>query len=153
MARLQDPVTSLKGVGPARAKQLENLNIYTLGDLICHFPRGYEDRTRMVPIGLLQVDEPACFRGVVMSTPRTAHIRQGLDLTRVTVADHSGRIQLTFFNSKFAAENLQYGREYVFYGTVSGDYSGYGITNPIGGGCPGGDHPADHAHLPPDCGS
>jgi RecG-like helicase len=40
MARLSDPVTSLKGVGPARAKQLENLNIYTLGDLICHFPRG-----------------------------------------------------------------------------------------------------------------
>ena len=39
MARLQDPVTSLKGVGPTRAKQLENLNIYTLGDLICHFPR------------------------------------------------------------------------------------------------------------------
>ena len=131
MARLTDPVKTLKGVGPAKEKLLETLNIFTLGDLICHFPRGYEDRTRMVPIGLLQVDEPACFRGVVMSTPRTAHIRKGLDLTRVTVADHSGRIQLTFFNSKFAAENLQYGREYIFYGAVSGDYSGYGMTNPI----------------------
>ena len=131
MAKLSDPVTSLKGVGPARAGQLENLNIFTLGDLICHFPRGYEDRTRMVPIAQLQVDEPACFRAVVMSTPRTAHIRKGLDLTRVSVADHSGRIQLTFFNSKFAAENLQYGGEYIFYGTVSGDYGGYGITNPV----------------------
>ena len=131
MAKLSDPVTSLKGVGPARAGQLENLNIFTLGDLICHFPRGYEDRTRMVPIAQLQVDEPACFLAVVMSTPRTAHIRKGLDLTRVSVADHSGRIQLTFFNSKFAAENLQYGGEYVFYGTVSGDYGGYGITNPV----------------------
>ena len=71
MAKLSDPVTSLKGVGPARAGQLENLNIFTLGDLICHFPRGYEDRTRMVPIAQLQVDEPACFRAVVMSQPRT----------------------------------------------------------------------------------
>ena len=131
MARLTDSIVSLKGVGPTRAKQLENLNIYTLGDLICHFPRGYEDRTRMVPIAQMQVDEPACFRAVVMSTPRTAHIRKGLDLTRVSVADYSGRIQLTFFNTKFAAENLQYGKEYIFYGTVSGDYSGYGITNPI----------------------
>ena len=131
MARLTDSIVSLKGVGPARAKQLENLNIYTLGDLICHFPRGYEDRTRMVPIAQMQVDVPACFRAVVMSTPRTAHIRKGLDLTRVSVADYSGRIQLTFFNTKFAAENLQYGKEYIFYGTVSGDYSGYGITNPI----------------------
>ena len=131
MARLSDPVTSLKGVGPARAKQLENLNIYTLGDLICHFPRGYEDRTKLVPIAQLQADVPACFRAVVMTTPRTAHIRKGMDLTKVSVADYSGRINLAFFNSKFAAETLQYGAEYIFYGMVSGDYGGYGITNPV----------------------
>lgn len=131
MARLSDPVTSLKGVGPARAKQLENLNIYTLGDLICHFPRGYEDRTKLVPIAQLQADVPACFRAVVMTTPRTAHIRKGMDLTKVSVADYSGRINLAFFNSKFAAETLQYGSEYIFYGMVSGDYGGYGITNPV----------------------
>ena len=131
MAKLSDPITMLRGIGPAKAKLFQALNIFTLEDLICHFPRGYEDRTRMVPIAQMQVDEPACFRAVVMSTPRTAHIRKGLDLTRVSVADHSGRIQLTFFNTKFAAENLQYGKEYIFYGTVSGDYSGYGITNPI----------------------
>ena len=50
MARLSDPVTILKGVGPARAKQFENLNIRTLEDLIGHFPRGYEDRTKRVTI-------------------------------------------------------------------------------------------------------
>ena len=131
MASRSDPVTGLKGVGPARAKQLANLNIFTLGDLICHFPRGYEDRTKLVPIAELRADTPACFRAVVMSTPRTARIRKGMDLTRVTVADYSGRINLTFFNSKFAAEALQYGGEYIFYGTVSGDYGGYGITNPV----------------------
>ncbi len=131
MAKLTDPVTSLKGVGPAKAKLLENLNIYTLGDLICHFPRGYEDRTRMVPIAQMTPGESACFQAVVMSTPRTSHIRKGLDLTKVTVADHSGRLNLTFFNSRFATENLQYGREYVFYGKIDGDFTGYGVTNPI----------------------
>ena len=50
MARLSDPVTILKGVGPTKAKQLAALNIFTLEDLICHFPRGYEDRTRFVSI-------------------------------------------------------------------------------------------------------
>ena len=44
MAKLSDPVTMLKGVGEVRAKQLAQLNIFTLRDLICHFPRGYEDR-------------------------------------------------------------------------------------------------------------
>ena len=131
MARLADPITMLKGVGPARAKQFANLNIFTLRDLICHFPRGYEDRTKIVPIEKLQVDVPACFQAMVMNTPRTSHIRKGLDLTKVQVADHSGRLNLTFFNNKFAAEQLQYGKEYIFYGAVSGDFIGYNMTNPI----------------------
>ena len=131
MARLSDPITILKGVGPARAKQFANLNIFTLRDLICHFPRGYEDRTKIVPIEKLEVDVPACFKAMVMNTPRTNHIRKGLDLTKVQVADHSGRLNLTFFNNKFAAEQLQYGKEYIFYGAVSGDFIGYNMTNPI----------------------
>ena len=131
MARLSDPITILKGIGAAKAKQFANLNIVTLRDLICHFPRGYEDRTKIVPIEKLEVDTPACFRGMVMNSPRTNHIRKGLDLTKVQVADSTGRLNLTFFNNRFAADNLQYGREYIFYGTLTGDYLGYGITNPV----------------------
>ena len=131
MARLSAPVTILKGVGPSKAKLLAQLNIHTLRDLICHFPRGYEDRTRLIPIEKLEPDVPACFRAMVMNTPKTAHIRKGLDLTRVQVADHSARLNLTFFNNRFAAETLQYGREYIFYGAVSGDFVGYSMTNPV----------------------
>ena len=131
MARLSDPITILKGIGPARAKQFANLNIFTLRDLICHFPRGYEDRTKLVPIEKLEPDVPACFRAMVMNTPKTAHIRKGLDLTRVQIADATGRLNVTFFNNRFAAENLAYGREYIFYGAVSGDFVGYNMTNPV----------------------
>ena len=131
MAKLSDPITILKGIGPAKAKQFENLNIFTLRDLICHFPRGYEDRTRLVTIDKLETDVPACFRAMVMNTPRTAHIRKGLDLTRVQIADHTARLNVTFFNNKYAAENLRYGQEYVFYGAVSGDFVGYSMTNPV----------------------
>ena len=131
MARLSDPITVLKGIGPSKAKLFENLNIFTLGDLICHFPRGYEDRTRLVPIDKLEVDQPACFKAMVMNTPRTTHIRKGLDLTKVQVADHTARLNLTFFNNKYAAQALTYGKEYIFYGAVSGDFIGYSMTNPI----------------------
>ena len=131
MARLSDPISILKGIGPAKAKQFANLNIFTLRDLICHFPRGYEDRTKLVAIEKLQPDEPACFKAMVMNTPRVSHIRKGLDITRVQVADHSGRLNITFFNNRFAADHLQYGKEYIFYGAVSGDFIGYNMTNPV----------------------
>ena len=131
MAKLTDPVTLLRGVGPTRAKQFQALNIHTLGDLICHFPRSYEDRTRLLQVAQLEADKPACFRAMVMNTPRTNHIRKGLDLTKVQVADHTGRLNLTFFNAKYAVEHLEYGKEYIFYGCLTGDYSGYGMTNPV----------------------
>ena len=131
MARLSDPISMLRGIGPAKQKLFAALNIFTLEDLICHFPRGYEDRTQLVTISQLEADRPACFRATVMNTPRTNHIRQGLDLTKVQVADHSGRLNLTFFNAKYAIEHLEYGREYFFYGSLTGDFTGYGMTNPI----------------------
>ena len=131
MARLGDPVTILKGVGEAKAKLFANLNIFTLGDLICHFPRGYEDRTKLVTISELSPDVPACFRATVMNNPRTAHIRKGLDMTKVQLADTTGRLNVTFFNNRFAAGQLEYGREYIFYGVVSGDFVGYNMTNPV----------------------
>ena len=131
MANLSDPITVLKGIGPTKAKQFAALNIRTLGDLICHFPRGYEDRTKLLTISQLEPDVPACFRAMVMNTPRTAHIRKGLDLTKVQVADHTARLNLTFFNQKFTAEQLQYGKEYIFYGATSGDFIGYNMTSPV----------------------
>ncbi|MBR2048984.1 MAG: ATP-dependent DNA helicase RecG [Oscillospiraceae bacterium] len=130
MARLSDPITILRGIGPAKAKLFAQLNIFTLEDLICHFPRGYEDRTKLATISSLQPDVPACFRAMVMNTPRTSHIRKGLDLTKVQVADHTARLNLTFFNNRYA-EQLQYGKEYYFYGAVSGDFIGYNMTNPV----------------------
>ena len=131
MARLSDPITILKGVGPTKAKQFAALGIYTLEDLICHFPRGYEDRTKLMTISQLEADKPSCFRATVMSAPRTAHIRKGLDVTKVTVADHSGRLNLTFFNQKFTTDRLNYGSEYIFYGSLSGDFMGYNMTSPV----------------------
>ena len=131
MARLSDPITILKGIGPTKAKQFAALNIFTLEDLICHFPRAYEDRTKLIPIEKLEPDVPACFKAMVMNAPRTSHIRKGLDITKVQVADHTARLTLTFFNQKYTAEQLQYGREYIFYGAVSGDFIGYNMASPV----------------------
>lgn len=35
----QEPVTRLKGIGPKKALEFENINVVTIGDLLNHFPR------------------------------------------------------------------------------------------------------------------
>ena len=135
MTQLSAPVTVLPRVGKTRAEQLKNLGIETLSDLISAFPRTYDDRTRLLPVAELTPEEPACFRATVTSNPVTSRIpkpgKRALELTKLTVADHSARLRLVFFNQRYAAETLHYGDTYYFYGTVSGDYLGYCMTNPV----------------------
>ena len=130
MALLSDPVTVLKSVGPAKAKQLAQLGIYTLEDLICHFPRGYEDRRTLITIDRLQVDVPACFRAMVVRAPQSHKVRKGLEVTKLQIADHTARLNVTFFNQRYTADRLRVGEEYIFFGAVSGDFIGYQMTNP-----------------------
>lgn len=131
MPALFDPLTKLNGIGAVRAKQFAALGLSTIYDLLSYFPRTYEDRTKLVDIAHLVPDEPACFRAVVVSSPTTAHIRKGLDITKVTVADHSARLKLTFFNQPYRADTLRYGEEYYFYGAVTGDFIGYQMNTPV----------------------
>ena len=127
---LYSPVTTLQGIGPARAKQLEKLDIRTIYDLIAYFPRTYEDRTHMVNIRDLEIDVPACFEAMVASTPRTSHIRKGLNITKLTVADHTAKLNLVYFNQPYAADQLKYGESYIFYGMLTGDYGHFQMQNP-----------------------
>ena len=126
---LSSPVTELRGVGPTKAAQLRRLGICTLYDLLAYFPRDYEDRTQLVPICQLQPDQPACFRALVISQPVLRRIRKGMDITRLTVADATGKLTLSYFNQPYVKEQLKYGEEYYFYGTLSPEHPGQ-MANP-----------------------
>ena len=62
-----DNIMYLKGVGPKRAKALEKLNIFTMYDFLTHYPRAYEDRRQITPIGELEIDETAVIVGRLLS--------------------------------------------------------------------------------------
>ena len=128
---LDSPITALQGIGPARAKQLAALGIETVYDLIAYFPRTYEDRTKLVQIQDLDVDQPACFEAMVIRAPQTSHIRKGLSLTKLVVADETAKLNLVYFNQPYVAEQLRYGESYIFYGALFGDFSRYQMQNPV----------------------
>lgn len=130
-----DSLRTLSGIGPKKEELFAKLGVSTVGELLRLYPRAYEDRTQLVPIAALEVDTPACFIATVATNPQTHRIpkpgKRCLELTKVTVADHTGRLNLTFFNATYAAEKLRRGESYCFYGSVTGDYLGYAMTNPV----------------------
>ena len=132
---LDAPLTSLPGIGPQRAALFARLNVRTVGELLWLYPRTYEDRTRLVSIASLEAGTPACFEAAVVTTPRTNRIPKPgsrmLEVTKFTVADDTGRLNLTFFNAAHSAGALRVGERYCFYGVLTGDFAAYGMTNPL----------------------
>lgn len=135
MAENLQSIRVLPGIGPKKAELFAKLGISTLDDLLRFYPRDYEDRTRILPIASLEAGVPACFVASVVTNPQTHRIpkpgNRQLELTKVVVADHTGRLNLTFFNASYTAQRLIRGETYCFYGTLEGDYLGYAMTNPL----------------------
>ncbi len=131
MAALETEVRYIKGIGEQRAKLLKKLGISSLRDLICYFPRAYDDRSVFRSIESLVPDESACVRAMVVSQPRLSHIRKGLDLVKLRVSDDSGAMEITFFNQPYVRDSLKPGRYYDFYGKIGGSPRRPEMTNPV----------------------
>lgn len=131
MAALDTDIRFIKGVGEQRAKKMEKLGIQTLYDLVCFFPRAYDDRTIIKPISLLVPGETVCVRAMAAAAPRLSHIRKGLDLVKVRVVDEGGTLDITFFNQSFIKDQIKPGESYVFYGKVGGTPRHLEMLNPV----------------------
>ena len=65
---LSAPLAGLPGIGPTRVKALERLDLHTVGDLLTHYPRRYEDRRHFENFPTGGDDKPVCVCGIVVST-------------------------------------------------------------------------------------
>lgn len=117
--KFSDDITNLKGVGEKRAKLFSKLGINTVGDLILHFPRDYIDFTSPIPISELTPDENAVFCGYV-SKKLKPYIGPKFSIFKLIVSDENSDILITIYNSKFMFDNLELGKEYIFYGKITG---------------------------------
>ncbi len=115
---LQMSVTQLPGIGPKRADAFGKLGIFTLKDLLTHYPRGYEDRTVFKKIIELSHDETVCIKATVTSSLQTNIIRKNMRLSTIKVSDGTGFLELVWFNNRFLESKLKKGETYIFYGKV-----------------------------------
>ena len=129
--KLDLSVRIVSGVGDERARLLGKLGIRTLRDLIGFFPRAYEDRTVFKEISELTPGVTVCVRAIAATSPELSHIRGGLDLVKLRVADDTGVMDIVFFNQKYMKNAIRQGEEYIFYGKTAGTVLRPAMTNPI----------------------
>jgi ATP-dependent DNA helicase RecG len=122
---LETEVQYVKGVGEKLAQVLSKLNIYTLGDLLFHLPRRYEDRRHFRKIAHARVGEAVTVSGKLV-TVDNVKVRN-LTLTKAYLDDGSGVLELVWYNQPYMKENLNKLRnsQIVAYGVIK--ESPYGL--------------------------
>ncbi|MFE6639247.1 ATP-dependent DNA helicase RecG [Streptomyces tendae] len=122
---LQEPLK--KVLGPATAKVMaEHLGLHTVGDLLHHYPRRYEERGQLTHLADLPMDEHVTVVAQVadarLHTFASSKAPRGKgQRLEVTITDGSGRLQLVFFGNGVHKphKELLPGTRAMFAGKVS----------------------------------
>ena len=77
---LNSPVTALNGVGKVRAAAYARLGIFTLYDLIRHFPRAYENRGNICLLSGAPENTRTSVVLTVATVPKTALVKGRMQL-------------------------------------------------------------------------
>lgn len=101
-ADLARPVQTLRGVGPAVQEKLNRLGIFNVQDVLFHLPLRYQDRTRVAPIGSLELGEEVVVEADIQAADVALGKRRSL---LVRIHDGTGGATLRFFH--FNAQQQQ----------------------------------------------
>jgi ATP-dependent DNA helicase RecG len=115
--RLELPVTTLSGVGPAVSRRLAKLGVETIRDLLEDRPRRYESAVPEVRIADLFGEDEVAIEGTVRSVS-VRRPRRRLVIVRAVVNDGSGEITAVWFNQVWLADRLTPGTHVFLRGQL-----------------------------------
>ncbi|MBT1101665.1 MULTISPECIES: ATP-dependent DNA helicase RecG [Streptomyces] len=120
VSSFDEPLKKLLGGATAKV-MAEHLDLHTVGDLLHHYPRRYEERGKLTALADLPLDEHVTVVAQVADA-RILMFNNGRGKRlEVTLTDGSGRLQLVFFGHGVHKphKELLPGRQAMFAGKVS----------------------------------
>ncbi len=116
-------LTDLAGVGKMKAGYLSKLNINSIGDLLSHFPRRYEDRRQCRSFLELIQNTEQQFPVAVKVLGYDYIIGKGKKTLKIIVSDGANRASLACFNRDYLKDKLEEGKDYIIFGEFQYKYN------------------------------
>ena len=120
----------LYGIGNAKKAAYAKLGIYTVEDIIAHYPRGYEDRGNVKLLCDADGQGKSSHILVVATEPRVSTVKGRMSLLKFRAYDESGVCEITFFNQNYLKSVFSLGSEFRFYGKVEKKGNRYYMSSP-----------------------
>jgi ATP-dependent DNA helicase RecG len=125
---LEEPVSTLWGVGPRVQEIMGKLGVGSIADLLQHAPKGYLDLRYPAELSRESLGQMVLIKGRLLTV---TEIRRKVLLVKASVRDPGGRVfHLVWFNNKFVKSRLQAGHDYDFYGRLENSFEGAQLMQP-----------------------
>lgn len=119
----------VKGVGPARAKKLNKLDIYNVEELLSYYPVKYEDRRFISKIRDLEDNKKALLK-IKIFGPLTKSGYGKKTVLKAAGKDETGFISLIFFNQDYLKDKLNQEDWFCVYGNVKVSLGKFEMVSP-----------------------
>lgn len=108
-------LNELKGIGPKTTSLLNKLNIFTVDDLVEHYPFRY-DVLRRSDLSTVTDEDRVILDGKVESIPLVVRFRGGVNKLNFRLAMPNGVVGVSIFNRAFLKPNLGIGTSVIVIG-------------------------------------
>lgn len=121
LARMAEPVGTVRLVDARRTDAFARLGIRTVGDLVRHYPYRYLDLSSTSDLGSVQIGSDATVIGRVHEI-KVKRPRPRLTITEIAIVDGTGALIGVWFNQPHMEQRFRVGERVAFAGTVTFDF-------------------------------
>ena len=130
MNDLNTDIKKLYGVGEKRREAYAKLGIHTVGELLEHYPRGYENRGDVILLSESDGTGKTSHILTVATEPKSVKVKGRMTLLKFKAFDDSGSCDITFFNQEYLKNAFPVGAAFRFYGKVEQIGKRFSMTSP-----------------------
>lgn len=126
---LSASLRQVKGVGEKTEQIFQKLGVYTVGDILLHFPRAYEEYPDICDISDDMLGKSVAFVGR-LRTPALTRKGKRIDVTVATAFCNAIPIECVWFRMPYLSKQLAVGEPIVFYGVLQREGHKYKMEQP-----------------------
>ena len=112
------PLREIKGVGAKTEELFHKIGVYTVGDILLHYPRTYIQYPQAKHVDEVLDGEQAAVLGRITRTPVVRKVRT-MQITVTTISEMGASLELVWYRMPYMKNNLKVGSTYIFYGKVN----------------------------------
>ena len=130
MKRSDQSINTLSGVGKVTEAKLNKMGIFTIADLVYHFPRAYEKRGDIQLLSSYHLNENCSYVLTISTEVKSVKVKGNIIISKFRAFDDSGSVEVIYFNSPYVKDIFHIGATFRFYGKLQENRGKLQLTAP-----------------------